>query len=99
MLMACFEKKDGSLSNLKFDQERSRSDLVKMVVLHEYPFSIMVSPNTIKSDMLEMYGNEKDKLHSLLQKIPSCICLTTNIWTSCPNQGYLCLTGHFIDDA
>ncbi|KAL4195302.1 hypothetical protein AMTRI_Chr05g72640 [Amborella trichopoda] len=27
--------------NFKFEQERSRNDLAKMIILHEYPFSIV----------------------------------------------------------
>ncbi|XP_058103795.1 zinc finger BED domain-containing protein RICESLEEPER 1-like isoform X3 [Magnolia sinica] len=31
----------GSVQNFKFDQERSRNDLARMIILHEYPFSIV----------------------------------------------------------
>ncbi|KAL4178474.1 hypothetical protein AMTRI_Chr13g82490 [Amborella trichopoda] len=117
MIMASFDKREGGLSNYKFNQERSRSDLAKMSVLHKYPFSIvehigfktfirnlqplfkMVSRNTIKSDILEMYRKKKNKLHEVLDKTPSRISLTTYIWLTCRNQGYLCLAAHYIDDA
>ncbi|KAL4184941.1 hypothetical protein AMTRI_Chr10g3560 [Amborella trichopoda] len=71
----------------------------KTFVKNLRPLFKMVNCNTIKNGIFEMYRNEKDKLHEVLQKIPSCICLTIDISSSCRNQYYLCLTCHYIDDA
>ncbi|KAL4191166.1 hypothetical protein AMTRI_Chr07g79360 [Amborella trichopoda] len=107
MILVSFEKGEEKLGpNYKFRQEWSRSDLAKIIVLYEYPFSIVkhigfkTFSHTIKSDILEMYRKEKKKLHKVLDKIPSRIILISHhdIWPSCRNQGYLCLTTHYIDD-
>ncbi|KAL5722356.1 hypothetical protein ACHQM5_005889 [Ranunculus cassubicifolius] len=36
-----FKFNDRSLLNIKFDQERSRYDLARMIILHEYPLSMV----------------------------------------------------------
>ncbi|KAI5677556.1 hypothetical protein M9H77_08506 [Catharanthus roseus] len=65
-----------------FDPEVSRKELARVIVLHEYPLSIvehvgfrrfvsrlqplfhMVSPNTIKKDIMNIYDIEKDRMKS-----------------------------------
>ncbi|KAH9672546.1 putative AC transposase [Citrus sinensis] len=53
--------------------------------------------NTAKVDVLKMHNREKIKIRSMLEEIPSRICLTTDLRTSITTNGYLCLTAHFID--
>ncbi|KAL4190409.1 hypothetical protein AMTRI_Chr07g75500 [Amborella trichopoda] len=117
LVVTCIKKGEASSVNFKFDQGRSRYDLAKMILLHEYPSSMvehttfrtfvrnlqplfsMVSPSTIESDIIEIYKKEKKKLYEELEKIPSRISLSANIWSSCQNLEYLCLIAHYIDDA
>ncbi|KAG9458640.1 hypothetical protein H6P81_003148 [Aristolochia fimbriata] len=120
MLLSIREKnKEGEvkLENFKFDQDSSRYSLARMIILHEYPFSIvnhvgfrkysrnlnpsfkMVSRNTIKKECMRIYNCEKEKLYTTLEGISSRLSLTTDMWTSVQNKGYLCLTAHFIDDS
>ena len=74
-------KKDGKniLGTYNFDPEESRKLLAQMIVLHEYPLSMVehegfkdysyslqplfkvVSRNTIRSDILKIYEEEKKK--------------------------------------
>ncbi|KAF8404185.1 hypothetical protein HHK36_009066 [Tetracentron sinense] len=77
------------------------------VVEHEYfqiflgnlqPLFKLVSRNTIKSDVMKVYEEEREKLYSILDLLPSRISLTTDMWTSGQNDGYCCLTSHFIND-
>ncbi|WOL13353.1 zinc finger BED domain-containing protein RICESLEEPER 3-like [Canna indica] len=65
------------VDNYSFDQETVRQSLAKMIILHEYPISIvehigfkqfcnamqplfkMISHNTVKSDILNIYDGER----------------------------------------
>lgn len=99
-----------------FDQTLSRSKLVTMIVLHEYPLSMvehigfrdfitslntpfkMISRNTLKSDILKMFKEEKLNLQRLLEHNDSRIAVTTDMWTaSNQKKGYMAVTSHFID--
>ena len=57
----------------------------------------LVSRQTITQDCLEMFQSEKRKLKKLLKEQVQSICLTTDMWTSIQNVGYLCLTAHYVD--
>ena len=101
-----------------FDQEFARRQLAKMIILHEYPLSVvehigfkmfsqalqpsfkMVSRNTIKGDILNIYNFERVKTMKMIEKNRSRVAFTTDMWTS-RNQkrGYMVITAHFIDDA
>lgn len=62
------------------------------------PMFKMVSRNTIRSDIMSIYKEEKEKLYGEFDKMSNRISLTTDLWTSDQVVGYLCLTAHFIDD-
>ncbi|KAL5714914.1 hypothetical protein ACHQM5_016815 [Ranunculus cassubicifolius] len=57
----------------------------------------LVSRNTAKADIVKIHGREKAKLKKLLHAIPGRISLTSDLWTSIANDGYISLTAHFID--
>ncbi|KAL4191170.1 hypothetical protein AMTRI_Chr07g28390 [Amborella trichopoda] len=96
-----FKKGEGVLENFKFDQERSRNELAKMIIQHNYPFRIVQHSRfrDFVKNVIEIYMSEKKRLHMELEKIPSHVRFTTNRWSSCRNQGYLCLTAHYIDES
>ena len=54
--------------------------------------------NTIRSDCVQLYQEEKANLYDVLDKINCRVSLTTDMWTSANVQGFLCLTCHYIDD-
>ncbi|KAL2941421.1 putative AC transposase [Bienertia sinuspersici] len=58
----------------------------------------VVSRNTIKSDILQLYRKEKLKVKESLKCAPSRNALTSDFWSSITTDGYLSLTAHFIDD-
>lgn len=63
------------------------------------PMFKLVSRNTCRADVLNLYGMEKSKLYSFLDEISCKITLTIDIWTSDhQNFGYICLTAHYITD-
>ncbi|KAK9706312.1 hypothetical protein RND81_07G116000 [Saponaria officinalis] len=100
----------------EFEQEFSRKKLVTMIVLHEYPLSMvdhfgfrefvkslnysfkMISRNTLRSDILKMYKDEKLSIKRLLELNDSRVAVTTDMWTaSNQKKGYMAVTSHFID--
>jgi hypothetical protein len=58
---------------------------------------IFVTRNTISKDVLKVYGDEKQKLKSQLAQIRGRVCLTSDCWTACTNEGYISLTAHYVD--
>nr|GMD45581.1 zinc finger BED domain-containing protein RICESLEEPER 2-like [Ipomoea batatas] len=57
-----------------------------------------ISRNTLVSDITKIYFQEKEKLKQVLANIKNRICLTSDVWTACTSEGYICLTGHFVDE-
>ncbi|KAL5727122.1 hypothetical protein ACHQM5_000352 [Ranunculus cassubicifolius] len=57
----------------------------------------LVSRNTAKSDIVKIHGREKVKLKKMLHIAPGRISLTSDLWTSLANDGYISLTAHFVD--
>ena len=89
-----------SLNTYQFDQARARNKLACMVILHEYPLSMvdhigfrefvtdlqpmfkLVTRNTLKSDILKIYDNEREKALKITDKNRSRMAITTDMWTS-----------------
>ena len=63
-----------------------------------YPDYKPISRKAITFDMQKLYLFEKNKLKKVLEKIPSRVCLTSDLWTASTNEGYMCLTAHFVDE-
>ncbi|KAJ0473936.1 putative transcription factor/ chromatin remodeling BED-type(Zn) family [Helianthus annuus] len=63
------------------------------------PEFVIHSRNSIRSDIISIYKEEKEKMYSFLESVSSKVTLTTDIWTSDhQNLAYICLTAHFIDE-
>jgi hypothetical protein len=45
-----------------------------------------------------IYTEEKEKLYAYLKTVSSRFSATMDMWTSCQNKGYMCITLHWIDD-
>ena len=105
-----------SLSTYQFDQVRVRNKLARMVILHEYPLSMvdhigfkefmvdlqpmfkLVTRNTLKSDILKIYDNEREKVLKMADKNGSRMTITLDMWTSNnKKRGFMVITAHFID--
>ncbi|OMO60971.1 hypothetical protein CCACVL1_23785 [Corchorus capsularis] len=56
------------------------------------------SRNTLKAEVLKVHNKLKEDLKNTLHKLSSRICLTSDMWTSCQNRGYLSLTAHYVDE-
>ena len=57
-----------------------------------------VSRNTLVSSLLKLHGKMKEKLKYAIHKCHNRICLTSDCWTACTQEGYICLTAHFVDN-
>ena len=105
-----------SLNTYQFDQVRVRNKLARMVIINEYPLSIvdhiefkefvadfqpmfkLITRNTLKSDILKIYDNEREKVLKMMDKNGSRIAITTNMWTSSnKKRGFMVITTHFIN--
>ncbi|KAF7802447.1 zinc finger BED domain-containing protein RICESLEEPER 2-like [Senna tora] len=62
------------------------------------PDVIMPSRNTAVSDVKKIYEKEKEKLKQEMARIPNRVCLTSDVWTACTSEGYICLTAHSVDE-
>ncbi|XP_028066490.1 zinc finger BED domain-containing protein DAYSLEEPER-like [Camellia sinensis] len=61
------------------------------------PMFKLVSRNTVRADVLDVYEIEKAKLYQFLDELSSKITLTTDIWTSDhQNFAYTGLTAHYV---
>ena len=105
-----------SLNTYQFDQVRVRNKLARMVIINEYPLSIvdhiefkefvadlqpmfkLITRNTLKSDILKIYDNGREKVLKMTDKNGSRIAITTDMWTlSNKKRGFMVITTHFIN--
>jgi hypothetical protein len=56
-----------------------------------------VGHHTIHNDCVNKYEQMKDQLRAKLQSRDSRVCLTSDMWTSVQELGYMCFTAHYID--
>ncbi|XP_061371669.1 zinc finger BED domain-containing protein RICESLEEPER 2-like [Gastrolobium bilobum] len=84
---------------IEHDQPFNFAEYRKFKRFHNYlnPDWTGISRNTLKQDVLNLQMRDKMKLKKMFGSIQSRICLTSDLWTSCNTEGYVCLTAHFID--
>ncbi|MQL78556.1 hypothetical protein Taro_010981 [Colocasia esculenta] len=103
-------------STLNFDQDRSRADLARMIIMQEYPLHMvehsafkafiqglqpefkMPDHAAIESEILGIYQKEKQNLMQLFSTNPGRVCLSIALYTTTQTLGYVCVTGHFVDN-
>ncbi|CAN0840835.1 Putative AC transposase [Linum grandiflorum] len=105
------------LSANQFSSEVSRKELGIMILMHEYPLSIVdhlyfkrfccslqplfkvPSRNTIKNDILTLYGVQRSAIQRELDGNKGRIAITTDMWTATnQKRGYMAVTAHFNDN-
>jgi len=57
-----------------------------------------VSRNTIVFDLWKFHVEMKEKLKHEMHHCHNWICLTSDYWTACTQEGYICLTTNFVDN-
>jgi len=59
----------------------------------------LISRNTLKSDIMKMYSNERVTLKKMFEDYGARIAITTDMWTAThQKRGYMAVTAHFIDE-
>ena len=62
------------------------------------PLFKLVSRNTLKSDILKIYDNEREKALKMTDKNGRRMVITTDMWTSSnKKRGFMIITAHFSD--
>ena len=62
------------------------------------PMFKLVTRNTLKSDILKIYDNEREKALKITDKNGSRMAITIDIWTSSnKKRGFMVIMAHFID--
>ena len=62
------------------------------------PMFKLVTRNTLKSDILKIYDNEREKVLKMTDKNGSKMAITTEMWTSSNKKRvFIIITAHFID--
>jgi len=61
------------------------------------PDAIYISINTAKANVMKIYLKKKEQLRYDMTQSPFRISLTSNLWTACTTEGYICLTAHYVD--
>ena len=57
----------------------------------------VVSRNTLKNDILNIYDNEREKALKTMDKNGSRIAITTDMWISSnKKRGFMVITAHYI---
>uniref|UniRef100_A0A8I6Y3J6 Uncharacterized protein n=1 Tax=Hordeum vulgare subsp. vulgare TaxID=112509 RepID=A0A8I6Y3J6_HORVV len=77
---------------------------LKFEVPHLQPWIDSLQPSfqikgrhTIRDDAMKMYKGMKKDIEVELQNLDSRICLTSDMWTSLQNLGYMSITTHYMN--
>ena len=100
-----------------FDQDVARKELTLMIIVHEYPLSMvdhagfhkfcaalqptfkLVSRNTTRKDIVDMYQVQKQSMVNYIKKLSSRVVVTIDLWTANhQRKGYMAVTAHFLDE-
>ena len=63
-----------------------------------HPSFTFKSRVTGRKDIMDIYETKKNKLYAYLKTVKCRFSATMDMWTSCQNKGYMCVTLHWIDD-
>ncbi|KAL5550700.1 hypothetical protein UlMin_000876 [Ulmus minor] len=70
---------------------------IRAIHQYLYPDVDTLTRNTAKADVLKAYQREKLKIKAMFEEVSVRVSLTSDLWSSCISDGYMCLTAHFID--
>jgi len=106
-----------TFENYVFDQDVARKELALMIIVHEYPLSMVdhvgfqkfcaalqpafkvMSRNTIRKIILDMYQVQKQSMVNYIKKLSSRVAVTTELWkANHQRKHYMAVTAHFLDD-
>ncbi|XP_043694376.1 zinc finger BED domain-containing protein RICESLEEPER 2-like [Telopea speciosissima] len=67
------------------------------LITYLFPDYTHITRNTQLAEILKLYNLESSRIHNLLKSFNGKISLTSDLWTSITNDGYISLTDHYID--
>ncbi|XP_043694218.1 zinc finger BED domain-containing protein RICESLEEPER 2-like [Telopea speciosissima] len=67
------------------------------LITYLFPNYTHITRNTQMAEILKFYNLESSRIHNLLKSFNGKISLTSDLWTSITNDGYISLTGHYFD--
>ncbi|XP_042482915.1 zinc finger BED domain-containing protein RICESLEEPER 2-like [Macadamia integrifolia] len=67
------------------------------LITYLFPGYTHIARNTQMSDILRSYNLESIRIRNLRNSFAGRISLTSDLWTSITNDGYIALTAHYID--
>ncbi|XP_017423437.1 zinc finger BED domain-containing protein RICESLEEPER 2-like [Vigna angularis] len=70
---------------------------IKELLLYLNPEVRVPSRNTVVSNISKKFHEHKERVKLAMCKSHSRICLTSDCWTSINQEGFICLTAHFVD--
>ncbi|EOA12330.1 hypothetical protein CARUB_v10007925mg, partial [Capsella rubella] len=93
---------EAKLQAKKIDHMVFREMVAKCIIQHDLPFAYVeyerfISRNTAAADVYKFYENEADNLKRELANLPGRISFTSDLWTAITQEGYMCLTAHYVD--
>ena len=53
---------------------------------------------TVRKEIMDIYLKEKEKLYAYFKTVHCRFSATMDMWTSCQNKSYMCVTIHWIDE-
>ena len=63
-----------------------------------HPTTQIPTADTIKSQILKFYEEDKEKIKSILMNLSGKISFTTDCWTSPSMKSFMSITAHFINE-
>jgi hypothetical protein len=73
-------------------------DDFKIFIRSLYPAIQIPTANTIKSQLIKCYEDDKEKIKSILSNLPGKISFTTDCWTSPSTKSFMSITAHYINE-
>lgn len=70
----------------------------RKLLLYVYPSYNTISRGTLLNDVHKLYKRKKLSIMEGLKSSRGRVSITTDLWTSIANDGYMALTAHYIDD-
>ena len=63
-----------------------------------HPTTKIPTADTIKTHIMKLYEDDKEKVKNILKTISGKISFTTDCWTSPSSKSFMSITAHFIDN-
>ena len=96
-----FDKKQAVFEWIILDMQPFKvveGEAFRKMILKFDPKYQLPTRNTIKNFIIKSFNKRRENIKNYIKNIPGKVALTTDIWTSLKNEGFLGVTLHFIDE-